>query len=128
MTPSIGPAEIASRARAICASRKFRTGRSAGVAVATTTPLVEALKIGGAAVRTVRRFVLATGKRFVTARLVGIGVTGLVARFVGVMEFVFSQCKRFVARATSAKFVAGGLGGAAFSRFGDRRQSHQPTL
>ena len=115
--PSIGPAEMARRASATCASRKLRTGRSIGGANAAT--FVEGLINGGGTVATlvaarngagdvftVSKFVIATGKRFVTTRLVvGGGVTGLVARFVSMTKFVLNQFRRLVARETSRALV-----------------------
>src|SRR3954465_12139514 len=97
MTPSIGPAELARPAKPFCASNRFLTGRSRGPAeasvLAALVELLEALNNGGAAVRTVTRFVVAVGKRLVAMRLVGGGgTTGLVATFVaGGSVFVFTQ-------------------------------------
>ena len=62
------------------------------------------------------QFVATIGNRFVTTRLVvGGGVTGFVARFVGATMFVFNQCKRFVARATSSRLVLAGFCSPVFS-------------
>src|SRR4051812_20672869 len=102
----MGPQEIPNRANAICASKKFRTGRSAlsgcGEGGVATNKFVR-----DRFVTAVIKFVTAigNGSRFVGGRFVTGAGTGALARFVGATKFVFSQCKRSVALPQSTELV-----------------------